>query len=159
MAGIESGGLQMGPEFTFVTELTNVEHGEDEKLSRAKGFFEVPSLEELNDPAHPLHWMLAHFPNRVMVPGNIMSESLAQLLGYAASQEPVYEGKGLVLAGDDSRKFRREVSPGERLDLTVDVTRIGRVSVIGNGIAVVNEELAAQVDGIKLGVVDLTQPD
>lgn len=64
-----------------------------------------------------------HFPGKPIMPGVLIMESLAQTCGlYAFSSHPASEQdkKYLYLfAGIDKARFRKAVSPGDRLDLSV----------------------------------------
>lgn len=69
-----------------------------------------------------------HFPGRPVMPGVLIVEAMAQaggILSYMTSREHdpnvIY-----YLAGIDEARFRRPVSPGDRLDLRVSVDRIRR---------------------------------
>lgn len=72
---------------------------------RARGYKNVSS----NEP----HFR-GHFPGNPVMPGVLTIESLLQLAWV------LYAGQGaLRLAGVDRLKFRRQVKPGDRLDLEV----------------------------------------
>ena len=60
-----------------------------------------------------------HFPGRPIYPGVLMLESLAQIgVIYAKLSEPeLTKDKLLVFAGIDKAKFRRQVVPGDLLEL------------------------------------------
>lgn len=60
-----------------------------------------------------------HFPGAPVMPGVLILESLAQTGGIlaASSSEGNLEGKLFLFTGLDHVKFRRQVIPGDRLDL------------------------------------------
>jgi 3-hydroxyacyl-[acyl-carrier-protein] dehydratase len=68
-------------------------------------------------------WFQGHFPSRPIMPGVLIVEALAQLgalLAYAS--EPFDASSSLMyFLGIDKAKFRRPVTPGDRLDLEVSV--------------------------------------
>jgi 3-hydroxyacyl-[acyl-carrier-protein] dehydratase len=69
-----------------------------------------------------------HFPGRPVMPGVLIVEAMAQaggILSYMTTRE---HDPGVIyyLAGIDEARFRRPVSPGDRLDLRVSVDRIRR---------------------------------
>jgi 3-hydroxyacyl-[acyl-carrier-protein] dehydratase len=74
----------------------------------------------MNEP-----WVPGHFPGRPVMPGVLIVEALAQAGGLLAhATEPFDPDKKLLFfLGIDGCKFRRPVTPGDRLDLTVEVTR------------------------------------
>lgn len=68
-------------------------------------------------------WFQGHFPARPIMPGVLVLEALAQaggLLAYAS--EPFDAASSLMyFLGIDKAKFRRPVTPGDRLDLHVEI--------------------------------------
>lgn len=68
-------------------------------------------------------WFPGHFPQRPIMPGVLILESLAQAGGILAyASEPFDATQSLMFfLGIDKAKFRRTVEPGDRLDLHVEV--------------------------------------
>ena len=68
-------------------------------------------------------WFQGHFPARPIMPGVLILEALAQLGGILAyASEPFDAASSLMyFLGIDKAKFRRPVTPGDRLDLEVSV--------------------------------------
>lgn len=66
-------------------------------------------------------WFLGHFPDRPIMPGVLIIEALAQIGGILAyMSQPFDPSDSLVyLLGVDRAKFRRVVTPGDRVDLEV----------------------------------------
>jgi 3-hydroxyacyl-[acyl-carrier-protein] dehydratase len=87
-----------------------------------------------------------HFPGRPTLPGVLMVESLAQLGAAAVLAAPAYAGKLPLFGGIDKARFRRQVSPGETLELSVDLGRMSARAGTGHGIARVGDEVACAVD-------------
>ena len=77
-------------------------------------------------------WFKGHFPEKPVTPGVLMIEMLAQA---------EFKGKIALFAGIDKAKFRKQVVPGDVLDLEVEI--ISQRGPIGIGKAV------ASVDGKK----------
>ena len=66
-------------------------------------------------------WFPGHFPVRPIMPGVLIVEALAQLGGILAHASDVDREKGETLTlflGIDKARFRRPVTPGDRLDLS-----------------------------------------
>ena len=57
-------------------------------------------------------------------PGVLMVEALAQVGAIAVLLEPRYAGKLPLFGGIDGVRFRRQVEPGETLDLRVEMGRL-----------------------------------
>jgi 3-hydroxyacyl-[acyl-carrier-protein] dehydratase len=68
-------------------------------------------------------WCEGHFPGRPILPGVLIIEALAQIGGILAyATEPFDSQTSLMyFLGIDKAKFRRAVTPGDRLDLFVEV--------------------------------------
>ncbi len=72
----------------------------------------------MNEP-----WAMGHFPGRPIMPGVLIIEALAQIGGILAyASDPVDPSTSLMyFLGIDKAKFRHTVTPGDRLDLSVEV--------------------------------------
>jgi 3-hydroxyacyl-[acyl-carrier-protein] dehydratase len=68
-------------------------------------------------------WAQGHFPARPIMPGVLIIEALAQIGGILAyASEPFDASSSLMyFLGIDKAKFRRPVTPGDRLDLEVTI--------------------------------------
>jgi 3-hydroxyacyl-[acyl-carrier-protein] dehydratase len=87
-----------------------------------------------------------HFPGRPTLPGVLMVEALAQLGGVAVLADPRYAGKLPLFGGIEKARFRRQVVPGDRLDLEVTMGRMSARAGKGTGRATVGGELACQAE-------------
>ena len=91
-----------------------------------------------------------HFPSVPIMPGVLIIEALAQTAAVMVGVSLNLEGKNLLIyfMGIDNCKFRRKVSPGDRLELKVNVLRgkIGSKVWKFSGEAQVDGEIAAQVE-------------
>lgn len=87
-----------------------------------------------------------HFPGMPTLPGVLMIESLAQLGACAVLADERFVGKLPLFGGIDGARFRRQVVPGETLDLEVELGRLSARAGKGHGRASVNGELACEAD-------------
>lgn len=87
-----------------------------------------------------------HFPGRPTLPGVLMVEALAQMGGVAVLADPRYADKLPLFGGINRARFRRQVLPGETLDLEVTVGRLSARAGTGQGRATVGGELACEAE-------------
>lgn len=120
------------PPFLFVDELSELVPGE-----RVAGSWRLTGDE----------WFFAgHFPDRPTLPGVLMLEALAQLGACAVLSDDRFREKLPLFGGADKVKFRRQVIPGDTLDLEVTMDRLGSRAGRGSGIAHVGDEKAVQAN-------------
>lgn len=85
-----------------------------------------------------------HFPGLPVMPGVLQVEALAQTMAvYVAQQEGFGERIGLF-AGIEECRFKRVVSPGDRLRLEVTMEKLGRRFGRGRAVASVDGEVACE---------------
>ncbi len=89
-----------------------------------------------------------HFPGNPIMPGVLITESLAQAGAVAILSLDENKGKNALFGGIDKMKFKKMVVPGEKLKLEVHI--IKRKGPIGVG------EAVASVDGKLVAKGELT---
>jgi len=108
--------------FLFVTDLRSVEPGQSAtgawKLTGEEAFF------------------AGHFPGRPTLPGVLM----------AVLADPARAGKLPLFGGIERARFRRQVVPGDLLELEVTLGRMSARAGKGSGRATVDGQLACEVD-------------
>jgi 3-hydroxyacyl-[acyl-carrier-protein] dehydratase len=88
-----------------------------------------------------------HFPGRPTLPGVLMLEAVAQLGAYAVLvSDGERAGKLPLFGGVDRARFRRQVVPGDLLDLEVELGRMSAHAGKGTGRASVAGDPACQAD-------------
>lgn len=120
------------PPFLFVDEITALEPGE-----QAVGTWTLTGEED---------FFAGHFPGRPTLPGVLMCEAIAQVGAVALLTDERYVGKLPLFGGLDSARFRRQVGPGDTLELRVEMGRLSARAGKGSGTATVNGELAVSCD-------------
>lgn len=120
------------PPFLFVDELVDVIPGQT-----ATGRWHLTGAEA---------FFAGHFPGRPTLPGVLMVEALAQVGALAVLLEPRYSGKLPLFGGIDGVRFRRQVVPGETLDLRVEMGRLSARAGRGHGVASVAGQTACEAD-------------
>jgi 3-hydroxyacyl-[acyl-carrier-protein] dehydratase len=120
------------PPFLFVSEVVTVTPG-----VAAVGRWHLSGDEP---------FFAGHFPGRPTLPGVLMVEALAQLGGVAVLADERFSDKLPLFGGVDKARFRRQVVPGETLELEVTVGRLSTRAGTGHGRAHVGGETACEAD-------------
>ena len=118
------------PPFLFVDEVTALLPGHS-----ASGLWKLTGEE----------WFFAgHFPGRPTLPGVLMCEAIAQVGAIALLTDERFAGKLPLFGGLDSARFRRQVSPGDTLELNVELGRMSARAGKGTGTALLRGETACE---------------
>jgi 3-hydroxyacyl-[acyl-carrier-protein] dehydratase len=89
---------------------------------------------------------LGHFPSQHVMPGVLIVEALAQTGAIAILSEEENKGKIALFGGIKKARFRKQVVPGDVLELSCEiVNRRGPIG-IGNAIATVDGKVAVSAE-------------
>ncbi len=120
------------PPFLFVDEVTALSPGVS-----AAGRWRLTSDE----------WFFAgHFPGRPTLPGVLMCEAIAQVGAIAVLTDARYAGRLPLFGGLDGARFRRQVGPGDVLELQAEMVRLSSRGGRGVGRALLGGEVACECE-------------
>ncbi len=85
-----------------------------------------------------------HFPARPTVPGVLMVEAMAQMGAICLLAHRDYRHRLPLFGGIDKARFRRQVVPGDTLELHVKVDHLGGGAGKSSGTAFVDGKVAFQ---------------
>ena len=120
------------PPFLFVDEIVEVDPG---RFARGRWHLR-------GDEA----FFTGHFSGRPTLPGVLMVEAIAQVGAVGVLCDERFAGKLPLFGGIDRARFRRQVTPGETLDLEMEVTRMSARAGRGRGSASVDGETACEAE-------------
>ena len=92
------------------------------------------------------NFFTGHFPERPVMPGVLIIESMAQAAGLVMLSEDEHKGKIPYFTGIDNARFRKTIVPGDQIIIEVDVIRlkgnVGRVKAV----AKVDNQIATEAE-------------
>ena len=87
-----------------------------------------------------------HFPQYHVMPGVLIIEALAQVGAVAVLSMPEHRGKIGFLGAIKNARFRRQVTPGDVLELTCTITRQKANIAQAEAVAVINGQEAVTAE-------------
>ena len=118
------------PPFLLVDKITDYQPG-----AWAKGIKAVT----VNEP-----FFAGHFPEYHVMPGVLILEALAQVGAVAILSLPEYKGKIAFFGGIKNARFKKQVRPGDVLELSCELTQRRGPVGFGKAVAKVDGKVAAQ---------------
>ncbi len=77
-----------------------------------------------------------HFPGNPIMPGVLQIEAMAQCAAPILMTLPEHKGKLTLFAGVEKARFKNIVRPGDRLDMSIELTKakgpIGKCHAVGS---------------------------
>ena len=120
------------PPFLLVDKITGCEPGQ-----WAEGIKNVT----MNEP-----YFSGHFPGRPIMPGVLILEALAQTGAVAILSLPEVQGKIAVFGGVKNCRFKKQVVPGDVLELRCELTERRGPIGFGKAVARVDGKVACQAE-------------
>lgn len=78
-------------------------------------------------------FFVGHFPGNHVMPGVLQVETMAQVGSIPLLSQPDFKNKIAYLAGLNNVKFRKNVVPGDVLEITVEIVKLKKRMGIGKG--------------------------
>ena len=95
-------------------------------------------------------WVKGHMPGFPLMPGVLICEAGAQLVGLYSKMFLVHPGSFIVFAGMENVRFRGQVKPGDRLWLAGKATKVNRRQVTNEVQGFVNGKMV--FEGTMIGM-------
>ena len=89
---------------------------------------------------------LGHFPGNPVMPGVLMIEALAQVGAVCVLTVPENAGKLALFGGIKEARFRRQVVPGDVLELSCEIIRQKGPVGVGKAVATVDGQVAVTAE-------------
>lgn len=118
--------------FLLIDQVEEIVEGE-----RAVGYKNVTA----NEP-----FFQGHFPDYPVMPGVLITEAMAQMGAVAMLKKEENQGKIAFFTGIDKCRFKRQVKPGDRLKLEVEIVRLKGPVGKGKAKATVDGEIACEAE-------------
>jgi len=95
--------------------------------------------------ANEMHF-LGHFPEKHVMPGVLIIEALAQVGAVAILMQEENKGKLAYFGGIKKARFKKQVMPGDVLELYCELTKIKGNIGIAEAVATVDGEVAVKAE-------------
>ncbi len=118
--------------FALIDKVTELEKGKS-----AKGIKCVSANEQ---------FFCGHFPGKHVMPGVLIIEALAQLGAVIMLSVPENAGKIAFFGGIKNARFKRQVVPGDVLEMSCEITKTKGPMGVGEATATVNGKVAVTAE-------------
>ena len=118
------------PPFLMIDRVEEVVEGKS-----AKGYKNVTINE---------NFFNGHFPEYPVMPGVLILEALAQMGAICILSMEDFKGKIGFLVGADKVRWKKQVMPGDKLDLEIEIVKLRGSIGVGKGKATVDGSLVCE---------------
>ncbi|MBF0594921.1 MAG: UDP-3-O-[3-hydroxymyristoyl] N-acetylglucosamine deacetylase [Candidatus Omnitrophica bacterium] len=87
-----------------------------------------------------------HFPSRPVMPGVLMVEAMAQVVGVTMLSNPALLGKLAFFMSVDGVKFRRVIEPGDQVVMEVEIIRARSRTAQAKGVCKVDGQIVCEAE-------------
>ena len=85
-----------------------------------------------------------HFPEYPVMPGVLILEALAQMGAICILSQEEFKGKIGFLVGADKVRWRKQVMPGDKLNLEIEIVKLRGSIGVGKGKATIDGSLVCE---------------
>lgn len=89
---------------------------------------------------------MGHFPNQHVMPGVLLIEALAQTGAVAILTQEENKGKIAFFGGIKNARFKKQVVPGDRVELSCELVTMKGTLGIGRAVAAVDGKVAVTAE-------------
>ena len=89
---------------------------------------------------------MGHFPEKHVMPGVLILEALAQTGAVALLTKEEYKGKIALFGGVKNARFKKQVIPGDVLELNCEIITLRGPLGIGKAVATVDGKVAVTAE-------------
>lgn len=115
-------------------------------LDKVEEIVEGESITAIKNVTYNEPFFAGHFPKEPVMPGVLIIEALAQAGAVAILSMDQFKGKTAYFGGIKNAKFKHKVVPGDTLRLEVKIEKLRKNAGIGQGVAYVGDNIAAQAE-------------
>ncbi len=87
-----------------------------------------------------------HFPVRPVMPGVLMVEAMAQVVGVTMLSNPALHGKLAFFMSVDNVKFRKVIEPGDQVVMSVEIIKARSRIAQARGVCKVDEQVVCEAE-------------